>query len=223
MGIGFLRPFGCAALGLLLFAASCASNSGYALIAPNGEHADGRFRKNWAVRARGSSFARDDVAFLRAVLRDVETRHRVSTDRLLLTGFSRGASMAWDIACHHPDMAVAFAPVAGAFWNELPSKCVRPVDLFQTHGWTDRTVPLEGRVIPNSVLVQGDLWASLFLLRNLNGCSARQPERAVIDGDRWWRYWTDCAAGSITLMLHPGGHGIPEGWSKEALDWFEGL
>ena len=196
---------------------------GYALIAPNGEHADGRFRNNWAVRARGSSFARDDVAFLRDVLRDVRERHNISTDRLLLTGFSRGASMAWDIACHDPDMATAFAPIAGAFWTELPSGCERPVDLYQTHSWTVKIVPLEGRVIPNSVLVQGDLWASLFVLRDLNGCSARQPERAVIEGDRWWRYWTDCAEGSITLMLHPCAHRIPDDWPVEALDWFEGL
>ena len=196
---------------------------GYALIAPNGEHPDGRFRNNWAVRARGSSFARDDIAFLRSVLRDVRERHNISTDRLLLTGFSRGASMVWDIACHAPDMATAFAPVAGAFWTELPEGCDQPIDLFQTHGWTDKIVPLEGRVIPNSVLVQGDVWASLFLLRELNGCSARQPERSVVDGDRWWRHWTDCAEGSITLMLHPGAHRIPEDWSWRSLDWFEGL
>jgi len=196
---------------------------GYAIIAPNGEHADGRFRNNWSVRARGSSFARDDIAFLRSVLQDVRERHNLSTERLLLTGFSRGASMTWDIACQAPDMATAFAPVAGAFWTELPSDCEQPVDLFHIHGWIDRTVPLEGRVIPDSILVQGDVFASLFVLRRVNGCDARQPERSIIKGDRWWRHWTDCKEGSISLMLHPGGDRLPDGWSREILNWFEQL
>jgi len=253
IGLSTLRSFALSALALLLLAASCAARSnadvptyqvengsyhlmipdggatagvvmhlhgavatgrralrgelareaikrGYAIIAPNGEHADGRFRNNWSVRARGSSFARDDIAFLRSVLQDVRERHNLSTERL-----------------------TAFAPVAGAFWTELPSDCERPVDLFHIHGWTDRTVPLEGRVIPDSILVQGDVFASLFVLRRVNGCDARQPERSIIKGDRWWRHWTDCKEGSISLMLHPGGHRLPDGWSREILNWFEQL
>jgi polyhydroxybutyrate depolymerase len=196
---------------------------GYAFIAPNGEHPEGRFKKNWSVKATGSSFKRDDIEFLRAVQADAEARHGAPRDHVLLSGFSRGASMVWDIACQAPDMATGFAPAAGAFWDTLPEDCERPVDLHHTHGWTDRTVPLEGRSLRGGQVVQGDAWASLFILRAVNGCAARQPERSKIEGERWWRYWTDCAEGSITLMLHPGGHGLPKGWAVEILDWFEAL
>lgn len=196
---------------------------GYAFIGPNGEHPEGRFKKNWSVRATGSSFKRDDISFLRSVLADAEARHGIDRERVLLSGFSRGGSMVWDIACFAPDLAAAFAPVAGAFWDALPQDCERPVDLFHTHGWDDRTVPLEGRSLGGGRVVQGDVWASLFILRAVNGCAARQPERSKIEEDRWWRYWTDCAEGSITLMLHPGGHGVPKGWSAEVLDWFEAI
>ena len=196
---------------------------GYAFIAPNGLHPESRFKKNWAVRATGSSFARDDIAFLQAVLADAAERYGVDKERVLLSGFSRGGSMVWDIACHSPDMARGFAPAAGAFWDALPDDCEQPVDLFHTHGWDDRTVPLEGRSLGGGRVVQGDVWASLFILRAVNGCEARQPERSEIKGDRWWRFWTDCEAGSITLMLHPGGHGVPKGWSEAILNWFEGL
>jgi len=196
---------------------------GYAFVAPNGEHPGARFKKNWSVKATGSSFARDDISFLRDVLADAKARHGAPLDSVLLSGFSRGGSMVWDIACLAPDMATAFAPAAGAFWDDLPDGCERPVDLFHTHGWSDRTVPLEGRSLRSGQIVQGDVWASLFILRAVNGCAARQPEKSAIKDDRWWRYWTDCADGSITLMLHPGGHGVPKGWAAAILDWFEDL
>lgn len=194
---------------------------GYVVIAPNGEHPGYRYPKNWSVRANGSQFERDDAAFIQEVIDDAADRFDVDSESLLLAGFSRGASMVWDIACHEPDMAFAFAPVAGAFWDDLPDVCEKPVKLFHTHGWDDRTVPLEGRSLRNGSIVQGDVWASLFILRATNGCGNRQPESSTFDGDKWFRHWTDCEAGQIDLLLHPGGHGVPKGWSSLVLDWFE--
>jgi len=126
--------------------AKSAVKRGYAFIAPNGIHPErARFKKNWSVRAKGTKFKRDDITFLRDVLADAEARHGINRSKTLISGFSRGGSMAWDIACFAPDMATAFAPAAGALWDDLPANCERPVDLFHTHGWDDRTVPLEGR------------------------------------------------------------------------------
>ncbi|MEM7506325.1 MAG: polyhydroxybutyrate depolymerase [Pseudomonadota bacterium] len=194
---------------------------GYAVIAPQGWHPANRYQKDWSVRAKNTSHARDDIGFLRIVMADVSARHGVTTDRVLLSGFSRGGSMVWDIACQTPDLARGFAPVAGAFWDDLPAGCERPVDLFHTHGWTDRVVPLEGRSFREGTVVQGDVWASLFILRATNGCAKRQPETGSAEGERWWRHWSDCEAGRIDLMLHPGGHSAPPGWIDAALDWFE--
>ena len=140
---------------------------------------------------------------------------------VLLAGFSRGGSMVWDIACQVPDFASAYAPLAGAFWDDLPEGCAAPVKLFHTHGWNDRTVPLEGRSFRDGAVVQGDVWASLKILRETNGCDARQPERNSFDGELWFRHWTDCRDGQIQLMLHKGGHGAPAGWANRMLDWFE--
>ncbi|MEX0365013.1 MAG: polyhydroxybutyrate depolymerase, partial [Ruegeria sp.] len=152
---------------------------------------------------------------------DVRDRTSQPDGMVLLSGFSRGGSMVWDIACRDPSFADAYAPVAGAFWDALPARCTAPVMLFHTHGWTDRTVPLEGRSFGGGLVVQGDVWASLKILRETNGCDARQPERNSFEGDLWFRHWTDCAGGDIELMLHKGGHGAPPGWAKRMLDWFE--
>lgn len=194
---------------------------GYAFVAPQGFHPDTRFVRNWSVRATNSVFTKDDAVFLRDVLLDVRSKTGLEGGPTLLAGFSRGGSMVWDIACHDPSFATAYAPMAGAFWDAMPDSCAAPVTLFHTHGWNDRTVPLEGRSLRGGTIVQGDVWESLKILRATNGCDARQPERNSYEGEIWFRHWTDCTAGKIELMLHKGGHGAPQGWSARMLDWFE--
>ncbi|MEO9649701.1 MAG: polyhydroxybutyrate depolymerase [Roseobacter sp.] len=204
--------------------ARAATNRGYVYVAPDGYHPNSRFTRNWSVKANNTVFERDDIAFLSDVLVDVRQRFNVNSDRTLLAGFSRGGSMVWDVACHMPDFATAYAPIAGAFWDDLPASCAAPVKLFHTHGWSDRTVPLEGRTFGGfgrGPVTQGDVWASLKILRETNGCDKRQPEKNSFDGDMWFRHWTDCTGADVELMVHQGGHGVPKGWSKRALDWFE--
>lgn len=197
---------------------------GLAYITADGVITSTRFKnKNWAVND-GRSYERDDIVFLRQIVEDLVARHGIDRDRIVLGGFSRGGSMVWDVACKAPDLARAYVPVAGAFWEPMWEDCEAPVDLFHTHGWTDRTVPLEGRPLNIGTMIQGDVFESLYILRDTNECVNRQPETAPIeDDDRLWlRIWSDCASGKrIDLMLHPGGHSIPQGWLDRALDWFE--
>lgn len=193
---------------------------GHALIAPQGLARPSHPNADWGVQD-GQAHPRDDVAFLAAVIDDA-AGHGVDRERVLLAGFSRGSSMVWDLACRAPRTARAYAPVAGAFWQPMPQDCAGPVDLFHTHGWRDRTVPLEGRPVADGTLRQGDVWASLALLRQANGCTSGRPDEMPIDHDIWTRRW-DCPQGRIDLMLHPGRHGLPSGWLDRALDWFEAL
>ncbi|MEP3279409.1 MAG: hypothetical protein ABJN26_25595 [Stappiaceae bacterium] len=198
-----------------------ATARGYVFVAPNGWHPNNRYQRDWSVKAKNTSHDRDDSVFLTDVLDDVRGRLNLDEAPVLLSGFSRGGSMVWDMACRVPDFASAYAPMAGAFWDDLPTTCEKPVRLFHTHGWTDRTVPLEGRSFGGGAVVQGDVWASLKIMRETNGCGKRQPEKNSFDGDYWLRHWTDCEAGQIDLLLHQGGHGAPKGWSARVLDWFE--
>ena len=194
---------------------------GFIFIAPQGFQEGERFEQNWAVRADNFTPPHDDIGFLNDVMDQVSADHGAPRDQMLVAGFSRGGSMAWVLACFAPGSARAYAPSAGAFWDTLPTKCEGPVDLFHTHGWNDRTVPLEGRPLFNDEVYQGDVWESLKILRATNGCASRQPSRSEIIGDRWWRHWEDCEAGRIDLMLHPGGHGTPSRWAATMMDWFE--
>ncbi|MEP3847076.1 MAG: polyhydroxybutyrate depolymerase [Paracoccaceae bacterium] len=201
--------------------AKAALARGYVFVAPDGDHPTRRFKRDWSVRGKNLEYDRDDAVFLRQVLADVRDKTGLTDQPVLLAGFSRGGSFVWDMACSDPEFADAFAPIAGAFWDDLPVTCSAPVRMFHTHGWNDRTVPLEGRSFGGGAVVQGDVWASLKILRETNGCDKRQPESSSFDGDLWLRHWHDCAAGSIDLMLHKGGHGAPAGWAPRIMDWFE--
>lgn len=196
---------------------------GYAVIAPDALPFQDDGPRAWGFRA-GWDFPRDDVAYLGAVLDDAAARFGLDRTRVLAAGFSIGGSMVWDLACLAPDAAAGYAPISGGFWEPMATECAGPVHMLHTHGFTDRTVPLEGRPIGDGDFhsQQGDIWAGLALWRRTLGCGTRADEAET--DDRFWRkIWSDCDAGSLTLVLHGGGHGIPEGWTAMALDWFEAL
>lgn len=165
---------------------------------------------------------RDEPAFLQATVEDAAAQFGTSPDRVLLTGFSAGAFMVTYMACDEPSSFPAYAPLAGAFWEPLPPACEGPVKLFQTHGWLDKTVPLEGRPLRNGEWLQGDVFASLEIWRRANDCPNMAPDRFDETGAFMRRAWTDCAQDSaLEFALHPGGHSIPPGWVDMVVDWFE--
>ncbi|MBU2581225.1 MAG: polyhydroxybutyrate depolymerase [Alphaproteobacteria bacterium] len=196
------------------------TSRGYLFVAPNALHAASG-KRDWSVRD-GQPPRRDELAFLNDVLADLDKRHAVNRAKVLLAGFSRGGSMVWNIACETPNAFAAYAPVAGGFWDPLPVSCAGPVRLFHTHGWGDATVPLEGRLLGTSGLVQGNIFSGLGIWRDTNLCASRPAEKRFARNERWLRSWDTCAPDAeLRLILHPGGHSIPADWADGALDWFE--
>jgi len=215
MGAGTIRN---AALVEPLLARGCA------VIAPNALPMKGRRGGRWAFYP-GRPKARDELAFLQEVRADAAARHGIDPDRVLLAGFSNGGFLVTYIACDAPDSFTAFAPVAGAFWRPHPDACTPgPVRLFHTHGWRDRTVPLEGRPLGGGRFVQGDVFRTLEIFRAANGCAYDTPDTTDATGDFLRRRWTQCApGGDLELALFDGGHGLPDGWPDMVTDWFESL
>lgn len=196
---------------------------GYALIAPNGAPREGRFGTGWSFHPDFPA-RRDEHAFLDQVLEDATARFGLDRNRVLLSGFSIGGSMATYIACSTPDDFAAFAPVGGSFWRPHPAGCAGPVRLLHTHGWRDTTVPLEGRPLRGGAIYQGDVFQAMQILRDVNGCTMMRADSFETDGPFWRRRWERCTAGSaLELALFDGGHRVPEGWADMALDWFESL
>lgn len=218
----FLHGAGGSGKGALRMTA--ALKRGYAVIGPNGlKRPNSRFGSGWSFHPERPA-QRDEAAFLREVIADAAATHGIDPDRVLLGGFSIGGSMVSYIACNAPDLAQAYAPVAGSFWRPHPKMraCAEPVKLLHTHGWKDKTVPLEGRPL-SSGIQQGDVFYAMQIWRETNGCDGMRADTFDTSGPFWIRRWDTCDAGALEFAMHPGAHGIPKGWSDMALDWFERL
>ena len=191
--------------------------AGVLLIIPDG--LDG----GWAFRG-GFRAGRDDLAFTATVLADIRARWPVEERMLFATGFSIGGSMVWHLACQAGGFR-AYVPVAGDFWEPYPRECpAGPANLLHIHGLADATFPLEGRSLREGRFVQGNLFASFAVLRDLDGCQ-RHPERMDQHGAFTRRAWdASCRSGRrLAMALHPGGHSLPEGWVPLAMAWLRAL
>lgn len=195
---------------------------GYAVVAPDGQPMSDRNGRRWDFHPDRPA-TRDEADFIRSVADDAALRFPLDRAEMLLAGFSVGGSMVSYLACENPQAFAAYAPVAGSFWRPEPDNCAGPTQLLHTHGWTDLTVPLEGRVIGPD-FSQGDVSLALQTWRKANGCTRSQPDAFATPGDFQVRSWTGCAPGArLDLALHFGGHSIPSGWSILVIDWFEAL
>lgn len=188
-----------------------AAKAGYLLVAPDG------VSKSWSLHA-GPAGKRDDLRFVHDVLDDVRRRWPTDPRHIVASGFSVGASLVWDIACHDPSGFTAFLPLSGGFWVPLPEACVAPVNLRQTHGRADTTFPLAGRGIGQRMR-QGNVIDGFSRWRAVDGCPA-QPDGQSMEGDLDCETWRACASGRVLqLCLHPGGHMIEARHLAAGLAW----
>lgn len=162
---------------------------------------------------------RDEAAYIRAVMADVKRRWPIDETRTLASGFSRGASMVWNVACYAGDLFAGYAPIAGGFWGSTPDDCPSgPVNIRHIHGLSDGVVAFDEVGIYNSMPITD----GLALYRRINGCSAaaagsQHPKLRC-------EIWSGCSTGrAIELCLHDRGHSIPAEWVAEGLEWLESL
>ncbi|MFD2207754.1 alpha/beta hydrolase family esterase [Kiloniella antarctica] len=206
------------------------NDRGYAVIAPSGlKRPNSRFGPGWSF-IPGRQIMRDELAFTRELLDDAFQRFAIDRNRVLMSGFSIGGSLVWYLACQDASIATAYAPVAGAFWRPHPTAadCMAPVKLMHTHGWRDKTVPLEGRPLGGGAIYQGDVFQGMQIMRRVNNCAELRADEFDTTSIKeakdpfWQRWWTRCTPNSnLRLVLHTGGHSIPKGWTTMALNWFE--
>lgn len=193
-----------------------AEDAGALIIAPNG------IDKAWSVRGAPPN-KRDEIAFAAAMIEDVARRWPIDRSRLWISGFSLGASMAWDIACLAGDRYAGFFPVSGTFWRPHPVTCPSgPVTMIHVHGRGDKVMPLEGRTIRGQWR-QGDVLESFEILRSHNHCKLPDVESTGPRG-LLCKEWNHCDGGSrLTLCLYDGGHAAPKDWYPRAFEWLDSV
>lgn len=132
-----------------------ADNEQFLLIFPEGSRGDpdkpASFRNNpqsWNDGSGRSSIGAierdvDDIAFIKDLIDDIETRFRINSNNLFATGFSNGASMSFRVGRELDLYFSAIAPVAGSDW--IPGvQPERPPDLLYITGTEDPLNPFEG-------------------------------------------------------------------------------
>ena len=179
--------------------AKVASRLGVALVAVKSSGDD------WSIPGApsGSQVAgADELAYFDAVRADMTSRFPIDADRLMVTGFSAGGMMVWNLICHRSGDFAAFAPIAGTFWEPVPKSCEGPTaNIVHLHGTADRIVPLEGRPIQDTK--QGAVREALSMYARFGG---------FVSGDRRTLAGLDCqdwGASSGALMrfcTFEGGH-----------------
>ena len=191
--------------------AQIADALGVAIIAPDG------LGKSWSFPGSPST-RRDEFAFVADVIQDSTARFGIDPRRLMATGFSQGGSMVWFLACRMPTDFAAFAPIAGAFWEPIPSRCSEPrPPMMHFHGVADGTVPMAGRQLRQGWR-QGDLFRSLAVFAP-GGCTAGWEEMARAVGTSpslTCRRATSCGKIGLELCLHAGGHHAEAEWVRRA-------
>ena len=165
----------------------------------------------------------DDVAYLGALLDELEREFNVDVSRIYFSGFSNGAAMAHRVGCEMADRVAAIAPVSGQNQFATNEDCApsRAMPVLAIHGtddpcWTyatstDACADFDPR--PKiGVAESTDGWVTR------NGCQdegeiAPLPDAAPDGMTSDVTVWGGCAGGAEVRLItvHGGGHVFPSG------------
>jgi polyhydroxybutyrate depolymerase len=155
----------------------------------------------------------DDVAFVRAMLDDLEVELCVDERRVYSAGMSDGAFLSHRLGCELSDRIAAIAPVAGVLGVPTCTPS-RPVPVMHFHGTADPLVPYGGSPTLGfpPVLDTFRGWATR------DACTG-DPTITFEKGDARCQTYAHCDGGAeVTLCtITDGGHTWPGGLPVPAL------
>jgi len=134
------------------------------------------WEKNWndgrgAPRLASHREGVDDVAFVRAIVKDIEGRFPVDRSRVFATGVSNGAIFSHRLAAEASDLFLAVAPLIGGLAEPLAPTFApeHPVSLLVIQGDADRLVPIDGGPVARGGrgrIIATDAAVKKYLARN---------------------------------------------------------
>ena len=153
----------------------------------------------------------DDAAFIGALIDRLSASDRLDADRVYITGFSRGAMMAYRLGCELSGVVAAIAPVSGnmatADGSAADVACTpaRPVSVLAIHGTADGSIPIAGGRRDIAYAPMADVIARW---RALDACSGSGA--VTTDGPRTDTTWA-CSGGAVveTRVVDGGVHAWP--------------
>ena len=98
----------------------------------------------------GNKVSADDFGFMEAIIDLLSEDNKIDSSRIYVAGYSNGAAMAYQIACHLNDRIAGFVVHSGNFPleevinNEYPCDITNETPGLIFNGTADMTRPLEG-------------------------------------------------------------------------------
>ena len=183
---------------------------GVAIIAPKSSGGDWSL-PNSPSRMRGAA-AVDELAYFDHLLADATSKFAIDPERLLMTGFSAGGMMVWNLACHRSQKFAGFVPIAGTFWRPVPPKCTTPpTNVIHLHGDRDKVVPLKGRAIRPTH--QGDVFKAIDMYAAYGRFG---PPKDVSRGNLRCKSRRSPDGNTLEFCLYKGGHTFSSGYIRQA-------
>jgi polyhydroxybutyrate depolymerase len=206
-----------------------ADEHGYLLAYPDGT-VDSSGNRFWnATDACCNFYGRsvDDVAYLGAVIDDVQARYNVDAKRVYVVGHSNGGFMAHRLACDLSGRIAAAVSLAGAVWKQ-PERCqpTSKINVLQVHGDADDTIFYTGSAGYPSALETVALWAQR------NSCSGalapagpdKDIDTSLAGAETATESYDDCApGGAADLWTIRGGKHVPAlgtAWADALWEYF---
>ncbi len=169
----------------------------------------------WNDGSTRSAVARrnvDDIGYLANVLDDVQTRYRVNTDRVFVTGFSNGASMTFRVGVELSDRVTAIAPVSGHLCVDA-TKAARPISMLYIIGMADPLNPFDGGLTTSpwgALRKRPPVMDSIRTWVHLIGTSDQGVTLREADGVRQVRFGPGASGHEVQLYTIVGqGHEWP--------------
>ncbi|MGC4063313.1 MAG: cellulose binding domain-containing protein [Polyangiaceae bacterium] len=137
-----------------------------------------------------------DVAFIKALVAELENTLCIDTTRIFSEGFSMGGSMSYALACAMPDKFRGVAVHSGGPMSGCDKTNRKPVAYFMTHGTKDSVCTYPGYGVPQindfaaldgcrsmdipNTLKPTDTTGRTPVCADYQGCAADDPARACI-------------------------------------------
>ncbi len=164
---------------------------------------------NAGIGAGGPTGLADDVQFTRDMLSYLQRNDCVNAQRIYVTGYSIGASMAYRIACTLSSQIAAFATVEGAFYHIPPNGCqaTRAVPVLDIHSLADQFAPYDGSTTRDLISVP----AFLNLWFSIDQCNTNASQVIFQKADVTGYKWSSCANNTLVeqYKITDGGHVWP--------------
>ncbi len=187
------------------------TDMGLALVAPKS------FGPDWDIPNSPSPGDNVEFDFFAELKEDLTSRHGIDTSQIMISGFSAGGMMTWNLACEMGNSFAAYAPMAGTFWAPVPKNCNGlPVNMIHMHGTDDKIVPMKGRPIANTR--QGDVYKALKMAAEADDFG-KWNSTGESHGLTCQRR-TASSGRILELCVHPGGHTIRSEWLVKAWKTF---